>query len=400
MKVTYFVNQYPKVSHSFIRREILALERQGVEIQRIALRGWQEPLPDPLDQAERSRTHYLLRAGLRSLLFAALTSMIRSPLRMLRGVRAALRAARTSDRPLPYHLIYLCEAILLARTASAFGARHIHAHFGTNSAETAMLAHIVSGMTFSFTVHGPEEFSRNLPLSLPIAHACFTAAISSYTRSQLFLRSRPTDWEKIHVIGCGLEASYFSHPCTTPTGSTLVCVGRLCDEKGQLLLLQAASELVRRGREFKLVLAGDGPTRSTLEAYISAHELAQHVQVTGWISSEQVKEHILSARALVLPSFAEGLPVVIMEAMALYRPVISTYIAGIPELVVNGETGWLVPASSLEHLTNAIDECLSVSPQRLAEMGRKGHELARRTHTADTEAEKLVRLFRAPTLHQ
>ncbi|WP_244628469.1 glycosyltransferase family 4 protein [Tardiphaga robiniae] len=178
-----------------------------------------------------------------------------------------------------------------------------------------------------------------------------------------------------------------------PSPARLVCVGRLCEQKGQLLLLEAARRLRDQNRTFELVLAGDGEMRGVLEAFIDRYALADHVTITGWISSDEVRTQILAARALVLPSFAEGLPVVIMEAMALRRPVITTYIAGIPELVQSGEHGWLVPAGDVEALTAAMSECLEDNPSRIAALGAAARRRVLARHDIDTEVRKLIPLF-------
>jgi glycosyltransferase involved in cell wall biosynthesis len=227
-----------------------------------------------------------------------------------------------------------------------------------------------------------------------IHSAAFVAAISSYGRSQLYLRSKPQDWPKIQVVRCGIELDFhqISTEGTAQPGR-LVCVGRLCEAKGQILLLQAAARLREKGVKFDLVLAGDGPIRTDIEALIERHGLGDSVRITGWISSERVREEILAARALVLPSFAEGLPVVIMEAMALRRPVLSTYVAGIPELVIGGENGWLFPAGSLDELTAALEDCLSRSEDEIRRMGDAGYQRVIKRHSIDVEARKLAELF-------
>ncbi len=396
MKIAYFVNHYPKVSHSFIRREILALEHQGFEIQRIALHGWTGPLPDPEDQRERERTRYVLRRGAWPLVLPTLLTLLRSPQRFFRAIRLALRMAQESDRALPYHLAYVAEACRILPWLREFGARRIHAHFGTNSTEVAMLARILGGPPYSFTIHGPTEFAKPMGLEEKIQHSSFLVAISSFGRSQLYLRARHEDWPKIHVVRCGLEQAFHDLPSpAVPTAARLVCVGRLCEEKGQLLLIEAVALLATKGVKLELVLAGDGPTRDKLEAQIDKHALGSCIRITGWISSNEVRDEILAARALVLPSFAEGLPVVIMEAMALRRPVLTTYIAGIPELVRPGENGWLFPAGSVEDLANAMEDCLSRSPAELQKMGDAGHNLVLARHSIDMEAGKLAEFFRA-----
>jgi colanic acid/amylovoran biosynthesis glycosyltransferase len=397
VKIAYFINHYPKVSHSFIRREIMALERQGIEIQRIALRGWSDPLPDPDDVQEREKTRYVLRHGGWALLLPALRALLLSPLRFFAALRLAINMARDSDRPVIYHLAYFAEACCIVPWLSAFGATRIHAHFGTNSTEVAMLARVLGGPPYSFTVHGPDEFMRPMHLEEKIRRSSFAVAISSFGRSQLYMRSRYEDWSKIKVVHCGLERQFFDAMNTPPVVSRrLVCVGRLTEAKGQLLLIEAVALLAAAGISCELVLVGDGPMRGVLETMIHRHGLANQIRITGWISSAQVRDEILAARALVLPSFAEGLPVVIMEAMALRRPVLCTYIAGIPELVRPGENGWLFPAGCVEELTSAMQDCLSRPADDLTRMGDAGYARVVARHSIDTEAAKLAQLFRAP----
>jgi len=400
MRVAYFTNQYPKVSHSFIRREILALERQGVEIMRVALRGWFDPLVDPDDIAEREKTHYLLRQGLGALIPATFRQVLSNPTAFLHAVGTALRLSRMSDRPAPYHLVYLAEACELVHWCRQHKVDHLHVHFGTNPTEVALLARLIGGPAFSFTVHGPDEFDRPMGLHLreKIEAASHVIAISSYGRSQLYRWVGHSHWPKIQVVHCGLEASFLgtfqSEPF--PTAPRLVCVGRLCEQKGQLLLLDAVRQLRNRGDDFHLVLAGDGEMRSELEKFILHHNLQAQVSITGWISSEEVKKELLAAKVMVLASFAEGLPVVIMEAMALGRPVLTTSIAGIPELVRHGVDGWLVPAGDVDALADAIENVLATPSTQLHRMGLAARARVIERHSIDTEAAKLLHLFSSP----
>ena len=396
MRIAYFINHYPKVSHSFVRREILALERQGFTVQRIALRGWQDSLPDEEDRQEQKRTHYVLRSGLLGLVLPVVRAMLRTPSRFFAVTALAVRMSRDSERPLPYHLIYLAEACRILEWLRAFGSVRLHAHFGTNSAEVAMFVHALGGPPYSFTVHGPDEFLRPMGLKEKIHRSAFVVAISSYGCSQLFLRSSHADWSKIKIVHCGLEKSFYEAASPTLGPPRLICVGRLCEAKGQLLLIEAAALLAGKGISFELVLAGDGPMRKDIETLVQAYGLAERVRITGWISSGQVREEILAARALVLPSFAEGLPVVIMEAMALRRPVLSTYVAGIPELVRHGEEGWLFPAGSVSELAEAMQTCLASSVDDLQRMGDAARSRVVVRHSVDAEAEKLAEFFHAP----
>ena len=397
MKIAYFINQYPKVTHTFIRREIQALERLGFEVQRLALRGWSETLPDPKDREEQARTRYVLRHGLAGLLLPALRALVSSPLPLGRALRLAMQLSRRSDRRLHYHLIRVAEACCIVPWMRTGGAARLHAHFGTNSAEVALYAHCLGGAPFSLTVHGPEEFEAPMGLAEKVHAAAFVAAISAYGRAQLYLRCVTSDWGKIHVVHCGVEPAFqLSPPVPAPEIARLVCVGRLCEAKGQLLLVEAAARLRERGIGCELVLAGDGPLRGELEAAVRRHGLNGAVRITGWISSERVRGEILAARALVLPSFAEGLPVVIMEAMALRRPVLSTFVAGIPELVRHGENGWLFPAGSVHELTAAMQECLERPVAEIRRMGEAACARVSERHSIDVEAAKLAALFSQP----
>lgn len=396
MQIAYFINQYPKVSHSFIRREILALEQQGVAVSRFAIRGWDDKVLDPDDLSEQQKTQYVLRTGLVQLVRAALGCLVRRPARFVVALRAAWTCSWQSDRPLAYHLIYLAEACWLLDRLSAARVRHVHAHFGTNSAEVVMLARLLGGPSYSFTVHGPEEFDKPLGLHLQekMAQAAFTVAISSFGRSQLFRWVGHAHWPRVHVVHCGLDrAFHHGHDAPVPDVPRLVCVGRICEQKGQLLLMQALAEVVRRGHDCELVLAGDGEMRPQVESLVRAYGLERRVTITGWIDSARVRHELLQARALVLPSFAEGLPVVIMEALALGRPVLTTSIAGIPELVQDGQNGWLVPAGDVSALADAMAAVLQTPVDRLTRMGQAGRERVLQRHDVNTEAGKLKALF-------
>lgn len=400
MRIAYIINQYPKVSHTFIRRELLALERQGFEVLRIALRGWSDPLADEEDVRERLLTRYVLQGPVIALLWAMLRTLIRSPGRFLAAMALAVRMGTRSDRGLPYHLAYLAEACRLLPWLNSFGATHVHAHFATNSTEVAMLAHELGGPAYSFTVHGTAEFDHldSLGIAEKVRRAAFVVTVSSYGRSQIYRRIEHRSWPKVQVIHCGLEPAFFNRPASSGIAeSRLVCVGRLSEEKGQLLLVEAVHRLIRKGKSIEVVFAGDGDLRPALEDMITRHGLNQQIRITGWISSGQVREEILSSRALVLPSFSEGLPVVLMEAMALGRPVLATYVGGIPELVRPGRDGWLFAAGSVDALTDALEDCLRTAEVELFEIGRRARERAIERHSIDVEAVKLAELFRHHT---
>ena len=260
----------------------------------------------------------------------------------------------------------------------------------------AMLCHELGGPSFSFTVHGPEEFDKPefLGLREKIQRAAFVIAISSFGRAQLCRWARPEDWPKLDVVRCGVDEDLLQAPVRpVPEAPRLVCVARISEQKGHLLLAEAAALLAADGLDFQIVLIGDGPMRGQLEAVLRRRGLGERFLLTGWLDAARVREAVQDARALVLPSFAEGLPVVVMEALALHRPVITTAIAGNPELVNDGVNGWLVPAGSVEALAHAMRAALQASPGRLEEMGRAGAALVARQHDVSREAHKLASLF-------
>jgi colanic acid/amylovoran biosynthesis glycosyltransferase len=398
MRVAYLVNQYPNVSHVFIRREILALERRGVEVMRIALRGWDDRLVDSEDELERKQTRYVLCDGAAVLMFAIMRMLLRHPVRLMRALGLVWRMGRRAERPLPVHLVYLAEACRIEPWLRAADVGHLHVHFGTNAAEVAMLVQTLGGPRWSFTVHGPEEFDKGLLLGLAekIRHCAFVVAISSYGRSQLYRVVEHHYWGKVQVVQCGLEPNFYAAlPGQTSAARRLVCVGRLCEQKGQLLLVEAAQILMSQGIKFELVLVGDGEMRTDIETLIANYKLQYTVRITGRISSPMLYDEISAARALVLPSFAEGLPMVIMEAMALERPVITTYIAGIPELVIPAEHGWLVPAGDVTALARAMQTCLDAPVDLLARMGAAARKRVLARHNVDIQAAQLEKLFQA-----
>jgi colanic acid/amylovoran biosynthesis glycosyltransferase len=395
--LAYLTNQYPKVSHTFIRREILALERRGWDVTRLAVRGWDAEVIDPDDVSERGKTVFALKGGFVPLLAAVMREALRSPLRFLSALWLALRMMPGSDRPFVWHLIYLAEACWFVTHLKRRAIRHIHVHFGTNPAEVAMLLNALIGIGYSITMHGPEEFDRanTLHLNEKVRRASFVAAISSFGRSQIFRAVDRRDWDKVKVVHCGIDRDYAADEIAPSHSDRFVCVGRLCEQKGQLLLVRAAAALANEGRKFKLVLVGDGDDRREIEALIAQHGLEDVVEIAGWAGAERVRREIRAARALVLPSFAEGLPVVLMEAMALGRPVLTTYVAGIPELVIDGKAGWLFPAGSEDDLVAAMRACLDTPPDALKTMGAFARSRVLARHDQDVQAGILSSLFQS-----
>lgn len=398
LRIAYFVNQYPAVSHSFIRREIRAVESLGVAVARYALRSASDKLIDEADKAEHAQTRFVLREPPWRFVVCLARIIGTQPAGFARAAVLACRIGWGSDRGLARHMAYLIEAVVVAQWCRRDGIQHLHAHFGTNSAAIVMLVKEMIGVPYSFTVHGPDEFDKPefIALGEKVKRSAFAVAISSYGRSQLLRWVDAEHWHKVKVVRCGVDAAFHAGGLKPmPDQPRLVAVGRLSAAKGLLILLEAVRRLRDEGLELQLTIVGDGPLRSAIEARIARDGLAKQVRLTGSISGAQVRSEIENARALVVASFAEGLPVVIMEAMALARPVISTRIAGIPELVVAGESGWLVPAGDEAALADAMRQALTADPERLTQMGQAGRRQVIERHDVEREARKLVDLMAA-----
>lgn len=395
MIVAYLFNQYPRTAQAAMRREIEALDALGLTVERYTLRASDEELVDEADLRERTRARAVLGVGAFGLVLALLGALVSSPSAFLRALRLALRIARPSGRGVPIHMIYLAEACVLRRWLADRGAEHLHAHYGTNSAAVAMLCRALGGPPYSFTMHGPEEFDapRALALREKIHHAAFVVAICEFTRSQLFRWADYADWPKIRVVRCGVSPMFLdAGPTSVPEAPRLVNVGRVAEQKGQMLLIQAAAILRDEGVPCEVTIVGDGPMRAEAERLIEALGLRDSVRITGYRSNREVLEELRASRALVLPSFAEGLPGVFFEAFALGRPAIGTYIAGTPELV-DDSCGWLIPAGSIAALADAMREALGAPAEDLERMGREGARRVAERHDARVEAAKLASLF-------
>ena len=390
MKIAYILNTYPQPSHSFIRREVRSLEDQGHDVLRFAMRPAEVPLVDAQDRAEKDKTEYVLAGGGMALLRACWRALKRDFGDFRAALAAAWQMGGVSEVGRLRHLIYLAEAAFVAERCRAEDVSHAHAHFGTNAAVVAMLSAMMGGPKFSFTVHGPEEFDapRALSLGTKMKHADFTVAISSFGRSQLCRWADAADWDRIEVVHCGIEPAKFATPAPLAKGARrVVAIGRLVEQKGQLALIRAMALM---GEDLHLVLIGDGEMRGQIEGLIREKGLSDRVTLTGWVDEARIAEELAGAHGLVMPSFAEGLPMVIMEAMAAARPVIATYIAGTPELVQEGKTGWLVPAGDEAALADAMDRLAKTPLATLTKMGDAGRERVLARHDVAQEAAKLA----------
>jgi colanic acid/amylovoran biosynthesis glycosyltransferase len=394
-RIAYLVNCYPAPSHSFIRREIAGIEAAGRLVSPYSIRPAPATLPDHRDEIERGRTVTVLSKGAFALLFALLIESVRRPVGFIRALGCAWRMGSAAGWGAWRQIAYLAEAAWLNRDWRLEGITHVHAHFGTNPAAVARLAHRWGGPSYSFTVHGPDEFDAPGALDLggKIADAKFAAGISSYGRSQLMRWAAPEDWGKIEIVRCGVDASFLDGGASPPPdNATFVCVARLGPQKGLHILIEAVAKLAPERPDLRVVLVGDGPLRGALEAQVARLGVGANVVFAGVQGGDAVREQLLGARAFVLPSFAEGLPVVLMEALALRRPVITTWVAGIPELV-DEKVGWLAPPGDADALTDAMRAALNTPVKALAAMGDQGRKRVTQMHDAALNGAAMLKLI-------
>ena len=393
--ICYFTNVYPAPSHTTMRREIRALEALGAVVTRVAARRFGGPLVEPADHEEARRTVYTalnVLAALRELGRVALTR----PRRLAQALHDAVAVGARSERGVWKYLIYVGEAAVLLRAAR--GCDHIHANFG-NATSIAIMCRVLGGPPVSLRIHGPEEFESfsAAEWQWKLHHAAFVAPISEHGSQRVRALVHARHHPKVQTLRCGVDAAFASdvgRPAL-PTELRLVCVARLEPRKGHEVLLQALALLQRDGLPVSLRLVGDGSLREHLVQ--RSRELLQpgSVVFAGWLDGAGVREAMRAARVVVLPSFAEGLPIVLMEAFAADRVAVATAVAGVPELVVPGRTGWLVEPGDARALAQALKAALLSPDQVLMQMATAGQQRVRERHAVGPlMAELLVRMCR------
>ena len=389
--VAYLTGEYPRATDTFIQREVAALRALGLTVATCTIRrtGPQHHT-DAAQRAEAAATFAVLPATLRPGHVADHLRALRAPGRYLRALALAWRTAPRGLRGRTYNLIYFAEAVTLAAHLRRIGAVHLHNHIAKASCTVAMLASALTAIPYSFTLHGPDDLwePAHWHLRDKIARAAFVACISQFCRAQAMLFADRADWGKLHIVHCGVDPAAYAP--ARGTGDHLLFVGRLAAVKG-LPVLFAALAIARRTRPgLHLTLIGDGPERAGLEA--EARALGLHASFLGYRAPADVAQLLSLADALVLPSFAEGVPVVLMEAMAACLPVIATRVAGVPELVEHGVSGLLVPPGDADALADAIVSVMA-DPARRAAMGAAGRAQVVAAFDAGAEAAKLAALF-------
>lgn len=394
-RLAYLTSLYPAASHTFILREVTALRALGFEVETCSMRR-----PDaihligPEEEEALGTTFYVVAAGRNPVtLFRALGAALAAPGRLVRALGLAWRTAPPGLRGGLKQVFYLAEAMILARHLKARGIGHLHNHFADPSANVAMLTSALSGIPFSYTLHGPAELyePEKWQLREKTARAAFVVCISHFARSQAMYFSDPAHWPKIHIVHCGVLPERYDRPAPPrPAGTHLVFVGRLTPIKGLRVLIEAFAEARRTRPDLHLTLIGDGDDRAHLER--QAAPLGAAVTFAGFQSQDGVAAALAAADIFVLPSFAEGLPVVLMEALAAARPVICTQVAGVGDLVEEGVSGFLVPPGDAVTLAERIGR-LADDPALRRAMGARGRETVRAEFDVRHEAARLGSLF-------
>lgn len=397
IRLAYLTSAFARPSDTFVRSEVDRLRTRGFQIETFSIRRPEvNQGDDPSVDRHQSTTHYILEAGFAQLMVAAILCAISNPIRFYQTKLLAWQTCSPGLRCLFLQLVYLMEAAYFARSIRKLRVTHIHNHIGENSATVAMLAASLTNVPYSLTIHGPAIFTaaQRWALGTKLDRAAFTACISWFCRSQCMLYAKRSTWPRLQVVRCAVGEEFLEEPIRIqPDRPTIVCVGRLCVEKAQTLLVEAIAQLIAEGHNCRVILVGDGPQRHALEALVERHKLHKVVQLLGWQSSERIRVLLSQASALALPSFAEGLPIVIMESMALECPVLSTNIAAIPELVQSDTNGWLVPPGDIDSLVAGLRQAITASPERLAELGRNARERVLNLHDPSHQADQLAKLF-------
>jgi colanic acid/amylovoran biosynthesis glycosyltransferase len=398
IRLAYLVSRYPTITHTFILREIRALRDGGFDVQVISIRSADRPFSQlsETEQAESRNTFSVLSSGFSSILAAHLATLVTRPLAYFGSLFFALRLAGADLRKAVSHLIYFGEAVIAARYMHRMGLAHVHSHF---SSTIALLMARVYPVTFSATIHGSAEFINPVGFYLreKVAAAQFICAISDYGASQIMKDSDPGHWHKVVVNRLGVDTGVFlpSGKNQNPERIELLCVGSLVPPKGYPILISALDRLIREGRAtLHLRIAGEGHGRLFLEKMIAERKLEDHVTLEGSCTQEQILSLYRQADLFVLASFAEGIPVVLMEAMSMEIPCIATWITGIPELIRHGVDGWLLPPGNERELAGAIAYLID-HPELRRQLGSAGRARVREQYELGRNVEALGRIYQS-----
>jgi colanic acid/amylovoran biosynthesis glycosyltransferase len=384
VRVAYLAGRYPATSHSFIAREVAALRERGVEIRTFSI--WaSDPfeLPSEQDRLEAQRTTAILPLRLWPASRAHVRALRTAPGAYVRTAVCAIRLGRPGVRGRVLGGLWFVEAIILWDALRREQIRHVHVHLNGTAPSVALILNTFAnraegGETWSWstTVHGPSEFYDVVGerLSEKVRSANLVICVSDFARSQLMAQTAEQHWDKLRVIHCGVDPDEFV-PRHTDVGDELrlVTVARLTQVKGHGVLFQALRQLRGRNLPVRLTVVGDGPKRAELEQLARDLGVESMIAFAGAVGREDVHSHYAAADAFCLPSFAEGVPVVLMEAMAMELPVVATDVMGVRELVENETNGLLVRPGRPDTLADALERLIA-DPNLRRRLGSGGRE--------------------------
>jgi colanic acid/amylovoran biosynthesis glycosyltransferase len=399
MKLGYLVSQYPAVSHTFVLREVRALRRHGIDVRVVSVRRCDRPSSalSAEEAEEAARTFSVLGAGALHALLANLRVCCRHPLGYARGLLYAWRLSRGTPRLILMYTAYFLEAIVAGEHFERHGVRNVHTHF---SSTVLLLLARTFRVRYSLTAHGSGEFVDvvGFHLAEKVAGATLVATVSQYGMSQVMNASDPVHWHKIVVLPLGVDVEAFRprqqrrRNCDEPF--RLVAVGRLSEAKGYPILIEAVALLSARGRRVTLAVVGEGPLRPTLERLIELRGLRDAVHLAGACNHDRIVGFYEASDAFVLSSFLEGVPVVLMEAMAMELPCIATWITGIPEIIDRDMEGLLVPPASVTAMADAVERLID-DPEGARRLGTAARRKVVARYHLERNVERLAEEFRA-----
>lgn len=399
MKIAYMMSRFPKISETFILFEILEQERLGNSVEVYPLLRERQPVahPEAVKLTERAHFHPFISLPI---IFANFYFLLRRPVRYWRTLFEVLSGTFGSKNFFFGALVYFPKSVRFAYEMQRQGIAHIHAHFCNHPALAALIIHRLTGIPFSFTAHGSDLHKDKRMLDKKVAASAFAVTISNFNKGEMLKACGDGLAEKIHIIRCGIDSEVFL-PAEKKNGTApfrIICVASYEEVKGHKYLVEACGRLRERGIDFVCDLIGDGPVRGQVAKQIADANLQDKVIIHGSRKRQEVADMVRAADVKVLASVPtaegkrEGIPVVIMEAMASGLPVISSQLSGIPELVDNGRTGILVAPGDAEALAAALQR-LHENPALRYRMGQAGREKVLREFNMKINVAALADLF-------
>lgn len=397
MTLAYLTSHYPATSHTFIRREVVGLRRSGVTVETFSIRSPSLAERDANDD-EGGPTFIVLEQPLTAFVAAHASRLLRSPLAYLRTFRLALAHRPPGLHGLALAIAHFAESVLLARELERRRITRLHNHFANSAATVGFLTTRLIGLPWSFTMHGISEtdYPAGLTLARKIEAASAVVCVSWFGRAQGMRLVSPDHWAKMHIVRCGLL--FDELPTPRPVAErrpVIICIGRLSPEKGQAGLIQAFATLARDRPDLRLHLVGDGPDRARLDELVAELGVGHSVRFYGRLSEGDTLAALGDATMLVLPSFLEGLPIVLMEAAALSVPAIASRVAGVPELVEDGVNGILFTPGNWDELADRIAAMID-DPEKAAAMAAAANRVVADQFNVMVSAQKLRTLFARP----